>query len=225
MIESFADSSRRVVVVDGCRTPFCRSGTAFTDLRSYDLGRMAVSGLLHRTRVDPAAVDLLVMGTVIADPATSNLGREVVLGPKAGDAFIVRSGLEEGERVVVEGNFKIDSALQATERQFIRLVGSCNRIAQCFVYPFSLPELDRSGETRDYISIATTRPETMLGDTAVAVHPEPARALDEAEQALGKVPFFVRGKARRNTENYALERGIERITLDTLYDAKAHYSH
>jgi acetyl-CoA acyltransferase len=39
-----------------------------------------VSGLLHRTRIDPAAVDLLVMGTVIADPATSNLGREVVLG-------------------------------------------------------------------------------------------------------------------------------------------------
>jgi acetyl-CoA acyltransferase len=73
-------SSRRVVVIDGCRTPFCRSGTDFSDLRAYDLGRLAVSGLLHRTRVDPAAVDLLVMGTVIADPATSNLGREVVLG-------------------------------------------------------------------------------------------------------------------------------------------------
>jgi len=30
-------------------------------------------------------------------------------------------------------------------------------------------------ETRDYISIATTRPETMLGDGAVAVHPDDAR--------------------------------------------------
>ncbi len=48
-------------------------------------------------------------------------------------------------------NMMPDSALQATERQFIRLVGTCNRIAQCFVYPFSLPELDRSDETRDYI--------------------------------------------------------------------------
>ena len=73
-------SARPVFVIDGCRTPFCRSGTAFADLRAYDLGRMAVSGLLHRTCVDPGAVDLLVMGTVIADPATSNLGREVVLG-------------------------------------------------------------------------------------------------------------------------------------------------
>ena len=77
MIESFVDSSRRVAVVDGCRTPFCRSGTAFTDLRSYDLGRMAVSGLLHRTRIEPETVDLLVLGTVIADPATSNLGCRV----------------------------------------------------------------------------------------------------------------------------------------------------
>ena len=46
----------------------------------------------------------------------------------------------------------------------------------------------------------------------------------EAEQALGKVPFFVRGKARRNTENFAQERGIQQITVDTLYDAKSHFS-
>ena len=86
VIENFADQSRRVVVVDGCRTPFCRSGTAFTDLKSYDLGRMAVSGLLHRTAIDPEMVDLLVMGTVISDPATSNLGREVVLASQLPDS-------------------------------------------------------------------------------------------------------------------------------------------
>jgi Cu(I)/Ag(I) efflux system membrane fusion protein len=39
-------------------------------------------------------------------------GREVVLGPRAGDYYIVDSGLEEGDRVVSEGAFKIDSALQ-----------------------------------------------------------------------------------------------------------------
>ncbi|MFP4499539.1 MAG: efflux RND transporter periplasmic adaptor subunit [Candidatus Hydrogenedentota bacterium] len=39
-------------------------------------------------------------------------GREVVLGQRAGEHYIVRSGLEEGERVVTEGNFKIDSALE-----------------------------------------------------------------------------------------------------------------
>jgi len=39
-------------------------------------------------------------------------GREVVLGPRAGDDYLVFSGLSEGELVVTRGNFKIDSALQ-----------------------------------------------------------------------------------------------------------------
>jgi Cu(I)/Ag(I) efflux system membrane fusion protein len=39
-------------------------------------------------------------------------GREVVLGPRAGDYYLVKEGLFEGEVVVTNGNFKIDSALQ-----------------------------------------------------------------------------------------------------------------
>jgi light-independent protochlorophyllide reductase subunit B len=46
----------------------------------------------------------------------------------------------------------------------------------------------------------------------------------EAERELGKIPFFVRGKARRNTERFASERGLATITVETLYDAKAHFS-
>ncbi len=46
----------------------------------------------------------------------------------------------------------------------------------------------------------------------------------DAEKELHKVPFFVRGKARRNTERYAAERGIATITIETLYDAKAHFN-
>ena len=48
--------------------------------------------------------------------------------------------------------------------------------------------------------------------------------LAEAENELRKVPFFVRGKARRNTEKFAREKGLSVVTVDTLYDAKAHYS-
>ena len=39
-------------------------------------------------------------------------GREILLGPRAGEYYLVRAGLKEGERVVTRGNFKIDSALQ-----------------------------------------------------------------------------------------------------------------
>jgi len=48
--------------------------------------------------------------------------------------------------------------------------------------------------------------------------------LDAAERELKKIPFFVRGKAKRNTETFASERGLEEISIDTLYEAKAHYA-
>ena len=51
----------------------------------------------------------------------------------------------------------------------------------------------------------------------------PAVWAPEAEREMGKIPFFVRGKARRNTERYANQHGLATITLDTLYDAKAHF--
>ena len=64
---------------------------------------------------------------------------------------------------------------------------------------------------------------------AVAVAPRPASESAavwgaEAEKELHKIPFFVRGKARRNTERFANENGVTTITVETLYDAKAHYA-
>ncbi len=52
----------------------------------------------------------------------------------------------------------------------------------------------------------------------------PAVWAPEAEKELGKIPFFVRGKARRNTERYAHDRGLAVITVETLYEAKAHFA-
>jgi len=53
--------------------------------------------------------------------------------------------------------------------------------------------------------------------------PGPLVWAPDAEKEVGKIPFFVRGKARRNTEKFALAQGLATITVDTLYDAKAHY--
>jgi light-independent protochlorophyllide reductase subunit B len=74
-------------------------------------------------------------------------------------------------------------------------------------------------------------PASHLGSsTAVPAQATPAPSAQsyvwapEAEKELGKIPFFVRGKARRNTERFAAERAVSLITVETLYDAKAHYS-
>jgi homoserine O-succinyltransferase len=48
-------------------------------------------------------------------------------------------------------NMMPDAALEATEQQFIRLVGCCNQIAQFYVYPFSLPELNRGAKAEEHI--------------------------------------------------------------------------
>jgi len=58
---------------------------------------------------------------------------------------------------------------------------------------------------------------------AISASPMTAWAPD-AERELSKIPFFVRGKARRNTERFAQERRVTTITVETLYDAKAHFS-
>ncbi len=72
-----------------------------------------------------------------------------------------------------------------------------------------------------------------VGAETETVTPQPMQAntgpveivwLPAAEKELKKIPFFVRGKAKRNTENYAHERGVNQIGVDTLYEAKAHYA-
>ena len=62
-----ANNHDRVAVVDACRTPFIRSGTAFYDLMAWELGRYAVKGLIARTGIEPSIIDYVIMGTVMAD--------------------------------------------------------------------------------------------------------------------------------------------------------------
>ena len=65
-------------------------------------------------------------------------------------------------------------------------------------------------------------------EVAVMEHEAPVTGeviwLADAERELKKIPFFVRGKARRNTEKFAVDRGVTTISIDTLYEAKAHYA-
>jgi hypothetical protein len=62
-----AAGARRVVFVDGVRTPFKLSGTEFKDYIAQDLGRIAIKGLLTKTALDPSQVDYTLYGTVIQE--------------------------------------------------------------------------------------------------------------------------------------------------------------
>ena len=69
-------------------------------------------------------------------------GREIELGVRAGDFYLVESGLEEGERVVARGNFKIDSAIQILAKPSMMNPRESDRQKQAYV---AVPEAFRRG--------------------------------------------------------------------------------
>mgnify|MGYP003348308155 FL=1 len=75
------EAGRRVAIIGGVRTPFAKAGTALKGLSAIDLGKIAVNELIHRTDLDPAAIDLLVFGTVIPSVLAPNIAREIALMP------------------------------------------------------------------------------------------------------------------------------------------------
>merc|ERR1712071_190120 len=75
-----AFANKNVVLVDGARTPFCRSNAEYDGIWCYDLQREAISGLLKRNpKVKPEDIGKVVCGTVIMDVSTSNIAREAAL--------------------------------------------------------------------------------------------------------------------------------------------------
>jgi acetyl-CoA acyltransferase len=75
-------NGRRVAVVAGCRTPFCKAGTVLKDARAVDLARHAARELLERTNLDGAEVDEVIFGQVVPSALVPNIAREVSLLPQ-----------------------------------------------------------------------------------------------------------------------------------------------
>jgi light-independent protochlorophyllide reductase subunit B len=93
-----------------------------------------------------------------------------------------------------------------------------------------LPRAQRSAMAPAVQPAATQPIAAVAGEPSPAQPAAPAestatapRWTTEGEQELKKIPFFVRSKARRNTEKFAAERGLPLISVETLYEAKAHF--
>ena len=86
------------------------------------LGYMTAQSAGVLSLVIPASAPLITGERAVVyvkKPDTENPtfeGRQIVLGPRAGDYYVVKEGLAEGEQVVTNGSFKIDSALQIQAR-------------------------------------------------------------------------------------------------------------
>ncbi len=87
------------------------------------------------------------------------------------------------------------------------------------------PERSQSGSSSEG---AASEPSPAPGAQAAAAEAAPWSGettwSPDGEAELAKIPFFVRGKVKRNTETFAREREVAVINAETLYDAKAHFS-
>ncbi|WP_333793973.1 acetyl-CoA C-acetyltransferase [Hyphomicrobium sp.] len=77
-----AGTLRRVGIVGGVRTPFCRSNTLYADLSNLDLMTAALNGLVQRYDLKGVHIDEVVGGAVVTHSKDWNLAREAVLGTK-----------------------------------------------------------------------------------------------------------------------------------------------
>lgn len=99
-------NGRRVAIVEGCRTPFAKSGTAFRNLSAVELGKVAVRELISRTDLDVSEIDHVVYGTVVQSVQEPNIAREVTLGagiPPSVPAFTVGRACASSNQAITSG--------------------------------------------------------------------------------------------------------------------------
>ena len=126
-------------------------------------------------------------------------GREVVLGPRAGDHYLVREGLEEGEQVVTNGAFKIDSALQIqAKRSMMNPAGGASApVHRHGAAPTARPAPERAQESPPPLP----RPRPAAVDPAA--HPAPEQVQDPRSPQPGtELPVEVQGQVHRVFASY-----------------------
>lgn len=98
--------SKRIAIVDGIRTPFCKAGGVFRDIDADDLGAIVVKELIARTGFPTDQLDQFVFGNVLQPPHAANIAR--VLAVKGGlpislPAYTTNRNCASGMEAITEG--------------------------------------------------------------------------------------------------------------------------
>ncbi|MEE4244851.1 MAG: thiolase family protein [Kangiellaceae bacterium] len=79
---SKTENSNLPVIAASARTPFLETAGLYSELMSYELGAMALKGVVEQSQLDPVMIEQVVMGTVVHETNTTNVARDAML--KAG---------------------------------------------------------------------------------------------------------------------------------------------
>jgi len=103
---------REVVVVDGVRTPFCKSWGALNDVPADELCRMTLSEAMARVELDPRAVDEVIIGNIAQPAESTTIARVAALKagvPRRVPGYAVNQNCGSGIQSIVSGYHRIES--------------------------------------------------------------------------------------------------------------------
>jgi acetyl-CoA acetyltransferase family protein len=204
MAKRAGSSTRRVAVIEGCRTPFLRSGTGYYDLMGWEIGRHALKGLMVKTGLSPHEVDHVMMGCVANDVATTNVAREIALG----------AGLPRDIPAHTCTVACISANMAATNGANLIATGNADVVIAGGVETFSDPPIKVSKKYRRFILDMTMfkRPKTFLGKMGLFKKMSP---LDFVIPEKPAVSEYSTGMLMGNTaERLAKKMGITRAEQD-----------
>lgn len=103
---------KRIAIVNGIRTPFCKMGTDFNDMSAQELGCLATRELLDRSVINPDQIDEVIFGNVSQPAEAANIARVIALMagvPKTVPAFTVHRNCASGIESVVTAAIKMQA--------------------------------------------------------------------------------------------------------------------
>ena len=183
-------NGRRVAIIGGCRTPFCRAGTVFNEVSAVDLARHATVELLARTELVGRDVDLVVMGQVVQSPLAPNLAREVALLPQLAEetpAFSVGEACASANQAITNAADQI-----ALGHADVAIAGGAESLSNVPILlgkrlSDTLITLGRAKTlTKRAAAIARIRPRDFLPVAPAIAEPSTGRTMGQSAEKMAK---------------------------------------
>ena len=191
-----ASDARRVAVVGGCRTPFCKAGTALKDLSAVEMARQVTVELVHRLNLDTSTVNEVYFGQVVASPLAPNLAREVSLLPQfpaSIPAATVNRACASGNTAIVMGHDQI-----RLNNARVVLAGGAESLSAVPVlhsrrFADLLIGLSKSRSLGERLRLAATfRPRDLIPVTPAIAEPSTGETMGQSAEKMAKLNGITR---------------------------------
>lgn len=195
---------RRVAIIAGVRTPFAKAGTDLRHLSAIDLGKMAVSELVHRSGVDPATIELLVFGTVVPNVLAPNIAREVSLMslfPKNIQSWSVSRACASANQAITDAADQI-----ALGHNDVIIAGGAESLSNVPIlhsrgFADALVAASRAKSLGGRIaSLARIRPKDLIPITPTISEPTTGETMGESAEKMAKINDI----SREDQDHFAL---------------------